>query len=139
MSGTDTGFELRELLFLFQPLVVCAFALVAIAAVQLLYRRGPLSMAAFLALACPSLVALDFLAFGSPHDHSSVSSYVVSKATAAFVPLFMIGLAATLASRFRASVRVATAITLFLALSLASPIYILWLLTVGCLLTGDCL
>ena len=139
MSSADTGFELRELLFLFHPLIIGAFALVAIAAVLLVYRRGPQSMALFLALACPFLVGLDFLAFGSPLDHISVGSYVLTRPTAVFVPLLMIGLVAAFASRLRASVGVAMVTTLFLTLSLASPIYILWVLTVGCALTGDCL
>jgi phosphoglycerol transferase MdoB-like AlkP superfamily enzyme len=139
MIETDTGFDLRNLLLLFHPLVVCAFALVAIAAVLLLYRRGPQAMALFLALACPCLVVLDFVAFGSPPDDSSAGAYVVAKAIAVFVPLLIIGLAAVIAWQLRASFRVAMASTLILTLLFASPIWSMCLLTVGCLLTGDCL
>jgi len=141
MENAEVGFDPLELLFFFQPPVIGLFLAVAMVAVLVRYSRGTLGLVVVAVLTWPLLVALDFLFYGYPRQWQGEAFLpgLLARTTAVLVPLVLITAATWLAARLRLPRGVAAGAVSSLAVAFASPIYVLWLLTVGCLLTGDCL
>ena len=141
MDAASPAFNPRDLLFLFQPYVVAAFVLFAVGVVAIQYGRGPKALALCLIVSWPLLTGLDFLAYGYPRhwEGSALLLGFVARSTGILAPLVLLTVAAWSAFRLGASKKAAFGVVTLLSVALASPAYILWVLTVGCLLTGDCL